>query len=250
MSRSSRRRRRATSSCRDAFGRARRRSPRTSSCGTGGGELHRRDDPVDDERRAEAGAESEEEHLAAFVASERLHRRVVDHLRRLAERCLEVEPDPARPEIHRLGHDTTVAHDRRNADRDGVVHPVAGQGGDAVDHLLCGQLGPGRETPRLAAVLRDEHLDVRPTDVEGEDLADHRSKSTLGDGDESRLSHRSNRYREIGGAMSKLRVQTSRCRWTASSPAPTRANSIRSAKSGEELHQWGIPARRVPRGAR
>ena len=47
-------------------------------------ELHRLDDAVDDEGRAEPGAEAEEEHLPAPVAAERLHRRVVHHLRRAA----------------------------------------------------------------------------------------------------------------------------------------------------------------------
>src|SRR4030095_16689762 len=36
-------------------------------------ELHPLEGAVDDHRRAEAGAEAEEEHTAAFVAAERLH---------------------------------------------------------------------------------------------------------------------------------------------------------------------------------
>src|SRR5262249_1123260 len=71
-------------------------------------ELHRRDDAVQDHRRAEAGAEPEEEHASAVVAPERLHRRVVDQLRRLAERLLEVESLPALAEIDRLAGNLAV----------------------------------------------------------------------------------------------------------------------------------------------
>src|SRR5262249_44110480 len=48
-------------------------------------ELHGLQQAVDDERRAETGAEAEEEHAAASVAAERLHRGVVDHLHGPAE---------------------------------------------------------------------------------------------------------------------------------------------------------------------
>ena len=41
------------------------------------GELERHDAPVVDERGAESGSEADEEHAAAFIAAERLHRRVV-----------------------------------------------------------------------------------------------------------------------------------------------------------------------------
>ena len=80
-------------------------------------QLHRRDDAVEDHRRAEPGAEPEEEHAPALVAAERLHGRVVDDLRRLAEGRLEVEPDPALAEVDRLADDLTVPHGRGHARR-------------------------------------------------------------------------------------------------------------------------------------
>ena len=49
-------------------------------------QLHRLHDPVDDQRGAEPGAESEEEHLAAPVAAQRLHGGIVDDLHRPSER--------------------------------------------------------------------------------------------------------------------------------------------------------------------
>jgi hypothetical protein len=43
-------------------------------------QLHRLDDAVDDEGRPQTGSEAQEEHLAALVGAQRLHRRVVDDL--------------------------------------------------------------------------------------------------------------------------------------------------------------------------
>ena len=59
--------------------------------------LHRLHDSVDDERRAEAGSQPNEQHLALFIAAERLHGCVIDHFDRPAERLLEVEAHPAGP---------------------------------------------------------------------------------------------------------------------------------------------------------
>jgi hypothetical protein len=101
-------------------------------------ELQRHCLPVDDERRAEAGAEPEEEHLAVLVLAERLHDRVVHDLRRLAERLLEVEPDPALAEVHGLAGDLPLAHGCGDADRDDIVVPVRGQFADALHHLATG----------------------------------------------------------------------------------------------------------------
>ena len=98
--------------------------------------LHGHHEAVDDECRPEAGPQSEEEHPPAVVAAERLHRGVVDDLRRLAERGLEVEPDPARPEVDRLADDLPVDHWSRDADGDTYVLPVGRLLQYASDHLL------------------------------------------------------------------------------------------------------------------
>src|SRR5262249_37090490 len=57
--------------------------------------LERGDDVLADERRAEAGAESHEQHRPAAVAPDRLHHGVVDEPHRLAEGAAEIEPDPS-----------------------------------------------------------------------------------------------------------------------------------------------------------
>lgn len=50
-------------------------------------ELHRRDHAIDDERRAQTRPETQEQHRAAGVAAERLHRRIVDDLHGAPERA-------------------------------------------------------------------------------------------------------------------------------------------------------------------
>src|SRR5262249_48690129 len=75
---------------------------------------------------------------------------------------------PAVAEIHRFGHDSSLLHGRRNADREDVVSPVACQRGDALDELLRGQGRPRVEAPPLAAA-RAQHLDAGPADVDGKD---------------------------------------------------------------------------------
>ena len=130
--------------------------------------LHGNDEPVDDQRRPEARSEPEEEHPPAVVAAERLHGRVVDELRRLAERGLEVESDPALAEVDRLADDAPVHDRRRHADRDADVLPVRRHLEHAVDHLLRGERRYRSEPPPLVDAV-EHRLDVRAADVDGED---------------------------------------------------------------------------------
>src|SRR5262249_59520380 len=65
-------------------------------------ELHGLEHALDDQGRAETRPEAEEEHAAASVAAERLHRRVVDELHGPAEGPSEVESHPAAAEVVRL----------------------------------------------------------------------------------------------------------------------------------------------------
>src|SRR5881296_3488256 len=48
-------------------------------------QLHRLHDALDDEGRAQAGPQAEEEHLSALVAAQRLHRRIIVDLDRASE---------------------------------------------------------------------------------------------------------------------------------------------------------------------
>ena len=87
-------------------------------------ELHGLEHALDDQRRAETGPEAEEEHAAASVAAEGLHRGVVDELHGPAEGASEVEAHPAAAEVVRLRNHVPVDHRSGIADGDVVVGPV------------------------------------------------------------------------------------------------------------------------------
>jgi len=114
-------------------------------------QLHRLEHAVDDQRGADAGAEAEEQHAAAVVAAERLHRRVVDHADRTSERAREVEADPAAAEIHRLGHRLSVHDDAGISNRDDVELPVLDGGEHALHHLRRREVGSRRDLQRSSA---------------------------------------------------------------------------------------------------
>ena len=99
-------------------------------------ELEPDDAPVVDQRGPEPGSQADEEHAAAFIAAERLHRRIVHDADRLAESRGPVESDPALAKIPRLFHDRAAEHGTGNADGDDVVVPVGGARLDAGDDLL------------------------------------------------------------------------------------------------------------------
>src|SRR5262245_9503761 len=80
-------------------------------------QLHRLHDAVDDHGGAETGPEPQKEHLAAFVAAQRLHGGVVDELDRPSEGGPIVESDPASGHRARPPHRTTVTHPAGTHDR-------------------------------------------------------------------------------------------------------------------------------------
>src|SRR5438132_2630997 len=101
-------------------------------------ELHRLHDSGADERRAETRAESEEEHRPALVASERLHRGVVDDPRRRLERALEVEADPSIPEVDGVDDNAAAVHRCGDPDRDAIPGPPHSEALDRRDHCRGG----------------------------------------------------------------------------------------------------------------
>src|SRR5215831_13234036 len=85
--------------------------------------LHGLHDAVHNHRRSKPGSETEEEHLSALVAAQRLHGCVVDDLYRVAECGSEIERDPSAAQIAWFG-DRPAMHDRAGiADRDHVILP-------------------------------------------------------------------------------------------------------------------------------
>ncbi len=128
-------------------------------------QLHRLDDPVDDHRGTQPGAEPQKEHLPAAVAAQGLHGGVVDHLHPAAEGLLEIEAHPAFAQVGRVAHGPVVQHGARIADTDRVIVPIGRALLHAGDHLLGGHFGTGVEFAMLAGA-GDQILDVRAADVD------------------------------------------------------------------------------------
>src|SRR5262249_13208327 len=131
-------------------------------------ELHRLEDAVNDERRAEAGSEPEAEHAAASIAAERLHRGGVDGPHGPAEGAAAGEARPAAAEVVRLGKHVPVDDRSGIADGDLAVGPVGRQ------TLHGGHHAPGRHRrsgvdPAMVALPRRQDLHVRPADVDDQD---------------------------------------------------------------------------------
>src|SRR5215469_11229094 len=67
-------------------------------------EFHRLDDAIYNKRGAKAGSQTEEKHSSVLVASERLHRRVVNDLDWTLESGFEIEANPPLREVMGLGY--------------------------------------------------------------------------------------------------------------------------------------------------
>ena len=65
-----------------------------------------------------------------------------DDLDRASERGFEIESDPTRPEVMRLGERPTMKNGPRIADRYRVIIPILGKLLDASDHLFGRQFRP------------------------------------------------------------------------------------------------------------
>jgi hypothetical protein len=131
-------------------------------------ELHRLQNAIHDHRGAKTRSQAQEQHPAAPVAADRLHQRIVDDLRRAAERLFEIETGPPETEIVRLRQGPVVDHGSRISDRDDVIGPVFRQRLDFPYHHFRGKVGPGRKrAPGSLPVGHDLH--ARTADVDRED---------------------------------------------------------------------------------
>src|ERR1700760_1175070 len=106
--------------------------------------LHWLDDTFDDHRRAKAGAEPKKQHLAALIASQCLHCRVVDDFHGDTECAGEIKPDPAAAQIPWFSYWPPAQHGPRITNRDDIIGPAIGDLLNAGDHLLRRHLASGR----------------------------------------------------------------------------------------------------------
>src|SRR5262249_60458485 len=108
-------------------------------------QLHWLDNAVHNHGGTQARSQAQEKHLAALVAAQSLHGRVIDNLDLAAEGSSIVEPDPTRTEMMRFCYRPTMQDGPWIADRHGVVLPVPGRLLDPMDHLLGRHRRPRRE---------------------------------------------------------------------------------------------------------
>src|ERR1700723_2697921 len=130
-------------------------------------EFHRRNDAVDDHGGTQPRSEAEEQHSAALVAADRLHRGVVQQYSGPVEGLAKIEPNPTGAEIVRLGHHFAVQDDAWVSDGDGLVGPVPGKRMYFRDHLTGGEIGARFKLPQLAAP-ENARLHMASADVDGE----------------------------------------------------------------------------------
>jgi len=127
-------------------------------------QLHGLHDAVDNQGRAEAGSQSQEEHLSSSIAAQPLHGGIIYELYVTAERRPEVKANPTASQIAWFCNWAISQHGPGEADRNCIVFPVPGNLFHARDHLFGRQRGPGRKLPRFSFTA-DENLDVCPTDI-------------------------------------------------------------------------------------
>ncbi len=133
-------------------------------------ELHGLEKSVADHCGAEAGAEAEEEHAAAFVAAEGLHAGVVDEFHGMAERFAEVEAHPAAAQVVRLAERMTVDDRAGIADGDAIVLPGARGFFHGANHFGGGHRG-ARRNFHWFFLPGHQELDVCSADIDCEDAA-------------------------------------------------------------------------------
>ena len=119
--------------------------------------------------RTQTGPQAQEEHLAALVAPQSLHGRIIDDLHWAPKRCSIVKPDPTRGEVMRFGNRPAVQDRPRVADRHRVILPVPGQLLDPADHLLGRQRRP-RGEPATFLLPGGEDLHMRPAHIDNQHI--------------------------------------------------------------------------------
>src|SRR3984893_2257079 len=106
-------------------------------------EFYGLDNAVDNHGCSEPGSENEEEHLAALVAPQCLHRGVVDDLDGTTECRGKIEPDPPASQVVGFDNRPAVKNGARVADRHPVIAPIPCELLNFGNHPLGGESWPG-----------------------------------------------------------------------------------------------------------
>src|SRR4029453_6314636 len=108
-------------------------------------ELHGLHHAVHNYGRSKARSETEKEHLAALVAAQGLHGRIVDDLHRMTECCGEIEPDPSASQVGGFSDWPPGKNRTRRPDPNSVIVPAPAELLPAGHHLAWGHRRPGRK---------------------------------------------------------------------------------------------------------
>ena len=144
------------------------------------------DRAVEDEGATDAGAETEVQHAAAFVAAERLHAGVVHDSHGALEGGGIVEVDPAVAEIEWIGDRVAMADIAGIADRDAVEFPIGGGFVHFFNQKLGRERFAGRKFQLLLFATRPD-FDVRATDIDHEYV---HSRLAVAEGNHASMSGR------------------------------------------------------------
>ncbi len=87
-------------------------------------QFHWLDDAIHNHRGSETGTQAQEKQLAALIASQGLHGRIIYELQRTSERLFKVKSEPPGREVMRFRHRSVPDHRSRIANRYRVILPV------------------------------------------------------------------------------------------------------------------------------
>ena len=131
--------------------------------------VHLRQLFADDHGRAKPRSKAQKQHLAAAVASQRLHGGIVDDLHGMAEFLCKIESNPSTSQVVWFGHRSAMEHRTGIAHRDHVIrpplrellhsrhHPLGRQRGSRRKRSPLG-LSTGKDLDRSSAHIDDQNF--------------------------------------------------------------------------------------------
>src|SRR5262245_24123163 len=119
-----------------------------------------------DQRGAESRAQTKEEHPAAFIASQRLHRSIIHYSHWKAKGGGEIETYPAGAKITRLRTRPLIPNQSRITNRDRLIAPLYGQLPNYFHQLHRCQVLSGPPLSRLC-LPRSQDFYIRSAYING-----------------------------------------------------------------------------------
>ena len=138
-------------------------------------QLQWQNNPLDHQGRAQAGAQSQKEHFAAFIAAQSLHGGIIYHFYGTFENGFEIEARPAFAQIPRISKWPVANYRSGIANGNGCIRPVGHQFANAGKQAFGRQTGARREFPP-DVVSRGEELDMSSANINYQNV--HKNNQT------------------------------------------------------------------------